>query len=103
MQPQSQGGRLEVGRGGAGADQPRVAAAEADQPLVGPVVAPAVGREAGRSGGERGPDLVVAAFAVLLEATESLLVAVVDAWHAADAEQDGEREREVTFVVEDRG
>ena len=48
-QPQGQRGRLQVRGRGAGADQPRVTAAEADQPLVQPVVAPPVGQQARRA------------------------------------------------------
>ena len=51
---QRQRGRLKLLAGGAGVNQPGMAAAEADQPLVQPVVRPAVRRQVRGRGGEGG-------------------------------------------------
>ena len=102
-QAQGERGLLQLRGLGAGAHQPGVTAAEGDQPLVQPVVAPAVGRQVRGRGGERGPDRVVAALTLLLEPAQALLVAVVDARHAADAHQHRQGVPEVPVVVKLRG
>jgi hypothetical protein len=75
-----------------------VAAAEADEPLVQAVGRPALRRQFVRAGREGRADLVVAAFSLLLDAAEGLLVAVVDARYAAGGHQHGQRVTEMAFV-----
>jgi DNA-binding NarL/FixJ family response regulator len=69
--------------------QPRMPPPEPDQPLVQPVDRPPLRRQVSRGCRESGTDLVVPAGPVLLEPAEPLLVPVVDARHAAHAEQHG--------------
>ena len=74
-----------------GVGEPRIAPADADQPLDQAIHPLPRARQIIRRCGERRPHRVIAAHAVLLDAAKRLLVAVIDARHAADGEQHGHR------------
>src|SRR5581483_9189364 len=79
--------------------QPRVAAAQADQALVQPVDRlVAAGKAGGAAGGELGPDGVVAAGPVLLDAGQRVFVAGVDAGGSAEHGQQDDRVGQVPGV-----
>ncbi|MCY1550988.1 hypothetical protein D9M68_872850 [compost metagenome] len=71
---------------------------EADQILVQVVHRPAGRCQFCGAGGERRTDGVVSAGALLLDAAEGLLVAVVDAGRPAHGQEDGERQRQLVRV-----
>ena len=83
-------GVLQVQRLGPGGDQPRVAAAQADELLVGAQDGRAPGREPGGVLRVGGADGVVPAEALLLDAGEALLVPVVDRGDAPHRHEDGQ-------------
>ena len=76
-----------------GVGEPRIAPADADQPLDQAIHPLPRARQIIRRCGERRPHRVIAAHAVLLDAAKRLLVAVIDARHPADGEQHVEQAR----------